>query len=47
MGGLFAVFSYVKPMMMQLAAVGEKTISWVLTLADIAMHGWTLVQVRK
>lgn len=42
-GGLFAVFSYVKPTMMNLAGVGENTIPVILALFGIGMVGGNLV----
>ena len=45
-GGLFAVFSYVKPTMMQLAGLGEQTIPWVLALFGVGMIAGNLVGAR-
>lgn len=45
-GGLFAVFSYVKPTMMQLAGVDEGSIPWVLALFGIGMVGGNLIGAR-
>lgn len=44
--GLFAVFSYVKPTMMQLAGMSEDTIPWVLALFGIGMVTGNLVGAR-
>lgn len=45
-GGLFAVFSSVKPTMMQLAGLGEQTIPWVLALFGVGMIAGNLVGAR-
>lgn len=45
-GGLFAVFSYVKPTMMHLAGLGESTIPWVLALFGIGMIAGNVVGAR-
>lgn len=45
-GGLFAVFSYVKPTMMQLAGLSEQAIPWVLALFGVGMIAGNLVGAR-
>lgn len=45
-GGLFAVFSYVKPTMMQVAGMGESTIPWVLALFGLGMVAGNLIGAR-
>ena len=45
-GGLFAVFSYVKPTMMQLAGLSEGAIPWVLALFGMGMIAGNLVGAR-
>lgn len=45
-GGLFAVFSYVKPTMMQLAGLSEGAIPWVLALFGVGMIAGNLVGAR-
>lgn len=45
-GGLFAVFSYVKPTMMNLASVSESGIPWVLALFGVGMMVGNLVGAR-
>ena len=45
-GGLFAVFSYVKPTLMQLAGLGESTIPWVLALFGVGMIAGNLIGAR-
>jgi len=45
-GGLFAVFSYVKPTLMHLAGLGESTIPWVLALFGVGMIAGNLIGAR-
>lgn len=45
-GGLFAVFSYVKPTMMHLAGLGEDSIPWVLALFGVGMIAGNLIGAR-
>lgn len=45
-GGLFAVFSYVKPTMMTLAGVKESTVPWILALFGVGMVAGNLIGAR-
>ncbi|QHJ01617.1 MFS transporter [Xylophilus rhododendri] len=45
-GGLFAVFSYVKPTMLAVTGVGEATIPWALAVLGLGMVAGNLVGAR-